>query len=138
MHRSSIIQISSLSTLLIACASNPIELRDIIATKQPIVVNIQANIPEIASYHDLRFRPEWMISNSKLNSILKMSENEDEGVIKLGIYGGWLDGNPDWTMCVMVLKSSIDGSTEVQLYDGGTSARCPEFFAPLLRHPNRI
>ena len=120
--------------LLVACASEPTKLADVISSKEPSTWAIEENYITLAEYHELRFKPDWIGTGSKLDDIVTIDEENGTAQIALGVYA--IDA--DWTMCVMILTATSTNTTEISAFDGGTSTRCDEFFEVLLNHPNNL
>ena len=118
-----------------ACSSQPIELDQILALTTPEKWKIDDSYERLAEYHQLRFQPIWMVSNAKLNSVISIDDDEGKAQIALGVYGGLMDLNAHWTMCVIELETIDSNVTSISAYDGKTSSRCEEFFQPLRDHP---
>jgi len=119
---------------LTACGSQPTTIQQILSGKEPRSWSVEANYIELAQYHELRFKPEWITPGSRLDDVVIINEEDSTATIKLGIYGG----GGDWTMCLMILKGTAPNLSVISAYDGDTSERCPEFFAVLDSHPNRV
>lgn len=119
-----------------ACSSQPVKLDEILTQTTPERWRIDDSYEQLAEYHQLRFQPIWMVSNSKINSVISIDDKEGKAQIALGVYGGAMDFNAHWTMCVIELETIGANVTYVSAYDGKTSNRCGEFFEPLRNHPN--